>query len=83
MIQIDNPFANQPEKELYGSIQTLNERARIAKTLYLRQPWLSLPCKLDLPSDICANLFQCPGGDAQVFLLDKNNKLIWTTGCSV
>ncbi len=77
MIQIDNPFANQPEKELYGSIETLDERARTTKALYLRQPWLSIPCKLDLPSDICANLFQCPGGEAQVLLLDKNNNLVW------
>lgn len=79
MIQIDNPFANQPEKELYGSIQTLEERARTAKALYLRQPWLSLPCSLDFPSDICANIFQCPGGEAHLLLLDKNNKLIWRT----
>jgi len=43
----------------------------------LRHPWLSLSCKLDLPSDICANLFQCPGGEAQVILVDKNDKLIW------
>ena len=79
MIQIDNPFANQPEKELYGSIQTLEERGRTTKAFYLRQPWLSLSCKLDLPSDICANLFQCPGGEAQVILVDKNDKLIWRT----
>ena len=79
MIQINNPFANQPEKELYGSIQTLEERGRTTKAFYLRHPWLSLSCKLDLPSDICANLFQCPGGEAQVILIDKNDKLIWRT----
>lgn len=77
MIQIDNTFANQPEKELYASIETLEERARTSKAFFLRQPWLSLPCKLDLPSDICANLFQCPGGEAEVLLLDKNNNLVW------
>jgi len=77
MIQIDNPYANQPEKELYGPVETLEERARTVKALYLRQPWLSIDCKLDLPSDICANLFQVPGGEAQTFLLDPANRLVW------
>ncbi len=77
MIQIDNPYANQPEKELYCPFETLEERARTTKALYLTQPWFSLDCELDFPSDICANLFQCPGGEAQVLILDKDNKLIW------
>ncbi len=77
MIQIDNPYANQPKKELYGSIESLEERARTTKALYLSQPWLSLDCEVDLPSDICANLFQCPGGEAEVLILDNDNKLLF------
>ncbi len=72
-----NYFKPYVGNELPGHAESYEDRARMAKKVYMTYPSLTYPCLLDNMSGTITNLFQAKGGESNAVLIDKNGHVAW------
>ncbi len=74
-----NHFKPHSGLEEPGHPISYEDRARMAKKLYMTHPHCSFPVLLDDMGDTIANYFHCSGGSGFSALIDIEGELAWTS----